>query len=70
MTLEALKQAIAELPAEEKVALARWFNEQDMDGWGRQTQSDLSPGGLGIRLVEKAKADTRGKFKPTEEKRT
>jgi hypothetical protein len=69
MTLESLKQAIAELPAEEKAALATWFNEQEMDGWDRK--SDFSPGGLGIRLVEKAKADTPGgKFKPMDEKRT
>lgn len=39
MTLEALKQAIAELPDEEKAALATWLNEQEMDEWDRQMQN-------------------------------
>ena len=59
MTLEALKQAIAELPAEEKTALATWLNEQEMDE-DRQMQKDFSPGGRGMRVVEKVKADIRG----------
>jgi hypothetical protein len=71
MTLEALKQAIAELPAEEKAALATCLNEQEMDEWDRQMQKDFSPGGSGIRLVEKVKADVRaGKFRSMDGKRT
>ena len=41
MTLEALKQAIAELPEEEKSALAAWLNEQEMDQWDRQMRGDF-----------------------------
>ena len=64
MTLEALKQAIAELPAEEKAALATWLNEQETDEWDRQMQSDFSPGGRGMRVVEKVTADIRaGRFR-------
>jgi hypothetical protein len=64
MTLEALKQAIAELPAEEKTALATWLNEQEMDEWDRQMQKDFSPRGRGMHVVEKVKAEIRvGKFK-------
>ncbi len=71
MTLEALKQAIAELPAEEKAALTTWLNEQEMDAWDRQMQNDFSPGGRGIRLVEKVKSDIRAaKFRPMDEKGT
>jgi len=71
MTLEALKQAIAELPAEEKAALATWLNEQEMDGWDRQMRKDFSAGGRGMHVVEKVKADIRaGKFRPMDEKRT
>ena len=71
MTLEALKQAIAELPEEEKTALATWLNEQEMDEWDRQMQKDFSPGGRGVRVVEKVKADIRaGKFRPMDEGRT
>jgi hypothetical protein len=71
MTLEALKQAIAELPAEEKAALAAWLNEQEMDGWDRQMRQDFSAGGRGMRVVEKVKADIRDdKFRPMSDKRT
>lgn len=71
MTLEALKQAIAELPAEEKAALAIWFNEQEMDGWDLQIRKDFSAGGRGMHVVEKVKADIRdGRFKPMDENRT
>ena len=71
MTLEALKQAIAELPAEEKAALATCLNEQEMDEWDRQMQKDFSPGGRGMRVVETVKADIRaGKFRPMDEERT
>lgn len=71
MTLEALKQAIAELPAEEKAGLATWLNEQDMDEWDREMQKDFSPGGRGMRVVKKVKADIRaGKFRPMDEKST
>jgi len=58
----------AELPAEEKTALATWLNEQQMDEWDRQMQTDFSPGGRGAKLVEKVKADVRaGKFRPMDE---
>jgi hypothetical protein len=71
MTLEALKHAIAELPEEEKTALATWLNEQEMDEWDRQMQKDFSPGGRGMRVVEKVEADIRaGKFRPMDEERT
>lgn len=69
MTLEALKKEIAGLPAEEKTALATWLNEQEADEWDRQMQEDFSPGGRGVNLVEKVKADVRaGKFRKMDEK--
>ncbi len=65
MTLEAIKQAIVELPAEKKAALATWLHEPEMDGWDRQIRTDFSAGGRGMRVVEKVKADIRaGKFRP------
>lgn len=70
MTLEALKEAIAELPAEEKTALASWLNEQEMDEWDRQMQRDFCEGGRGARIVESVKADIgAGKFTPLDSKR-
>jgi hypothetical protein len=65
MNLDAIKEAIADLPADERVALARWLTEQQMDAWDKQMQQDFSPGGRGMHLVEKIRGDIRaGKFKP------
>jgi hypothetical protein len=61
----------AELPAEEKAALAAWLNEREMDGWDRQRRQDFSSGGRGMRVVEKVKADIRDdKFRPMSDKVT
>jgi hypothetical protein len=63
MKLETIKGVIAELPAEERTALAAWLTEQEMDAWDKQMQADFSPGGKGMGLVEKVQADVRsGKF--------
>jgi len=57
MTIEALKQAIAELPEEEKTALAttskRWRGGTD------RCRRNFRRGGRGMRVVEKVKSDTR-----------
>ena len=71
MTLDAIKEAIAELPTKKKAALAAWLSEQEMDEWDREMKKDFSPGGRGMRLVEKVKADIRaGKFRPMDEGRS
>ena len=44
MTLEAIKEAIAELPADERNALAAWLTAQDSDEWDRQMAKDFSSG--------------------------
>jgi hypothetical protein len=65
MTVEAIKEAIADLPDEQKLALAAWLNEQTMDEWDRQMEHDFSEGGRGYHLVEKVKADvSAGRFRP------
>ena len=70
MTLDAIKEAIADLPAEERIALAAWLTGQDMDEWDREMQKDFSPAGRGTGLVEKVKTDIRaGKYHPMDEKR-
>ena len=63
--MEAIKEAVAELAAEERIALAAWLTEQEMDEWDREIQRDFSTGGRGTPLVEKVKGDIRArKFKP------
>ena len=65
MTLEAIKEAITELPSEEKSRLAAWLLRQDVEEWDRQIEEDFSPGGRGMALLEGAEADVRaGRTKP------
>ena len=59
MTIEAVKQAIAELPSEQKTSLTAWLVRQDMDDWDRQIEQDFSPGGAGVAVLEEGKADAR-----------
>ena len=68
MTLEAVKEAITQLPADEKTRLAAWLLQQDAEAWDRQIQEDFSPGGSGMALLEEAEADVReGRAKPMDE---
>jgi hypothetical protein len=52
MTLEAIKEAIAELPHTEKTSLMSWLNAQDAEAWDRQIEADFSEGGAGMALLE------------------
>ena len=68
MTVESIKQAIAELPSEQKTSLTAWLVRQDTDDWDRQIEQDFSPGGAGVALLDEAEADTRqGRLKPMDE---
>jgi hypothetical protein len=68
MTVEAIKDAIAGLPEEDRHSLAVWLNEIDYDAWDKQMVKDFSPGGGGHHLVEKVKRDiAEGKARPMEE---
>lgn len=68
MTLEAIKQAITELPQQEKTSLAAWLNEQDAKAWDKQIEEDFSEGGAGMTLLEKWDAEIEaGGSAPLEE---
>ena len=68
MTVDALKQAIVELPEEQRHALSAWLSELDYDSWDRQMAEDFSDGGRGAHLVERIKADiAAGIFRPVQE---
>jgi hypothetical protein len=70
MTVEAIKKAISTLPPEERHSLASWLNELDYDAWDRRMVRDFSPGGRGMRLVEKVKREiAEGKTIPLDEGR-
>jgi len=68
VTLEAIKQAITELPEQEKTSLAAWLNEQDAKAWDKQIEEDFSEGGAGEVLLETWDAEIKaGKSVPLEE---
>ena len=70
MTVEAIKEAIAELPEDERHSLATWLVELDFDEWDRQMVADFSVGGRGAALAEKIKRDiATGRAFPFEEGR-
>lgn len=50
-TLEAIQQAITELPKEE-TSLAAWLNERDAKAWDKKIEDDLPEGGTGMTLLE------------------
>jgi hypothetical protein len=65
MTVEAIKDAIAELPAEDRQSLAAWLNEREYDGWDREMVEDFSPGGRGAAWAERVKKQiAEGKARP------
>jgi hypothetical protein len=57
MTIEAIKNAIAALPVEERHSLVSWLNELEYDSWDKQMDKDFSPGGRGMALIEKVKLE-------------
>jgi hypothetical protein len=68
MTLEAIKQAIAELPEAEKSSLVVWLNEQDARAWDKQIEEDFSEGGAGMALLEEWGPEIKaGRSVPLEE---
>jgi hypothetical protein len=68
MTVESIKEAIAELGAEEKTSLTAWLLEQDAAEWDRQMEEDFSPGGAGMALLEEAESDVAaGRVKSMDE---
>jgi len=59
MTLEAIKQAISELPEREKTSLVAWLNEQEAKAWDKQIEEDFSEGGAGMVLFESWDAEIK-----------
>ena len=66
MPLEAIEEAIAELPPTEKTTLANWLNAQDSEDWDRQIEADFSDGGAGMALFDQWAAKA-GESMPLEE---
>jgi hypothetical protein len=68
MTIDAIKEAIAALPEEERISLSAWLALQQYDDWDREMVRDFSSGGRGMPFVEKVKREiAEGKANPIEE---
>jgi hypothetical protein len=68
MTLEAVKEAIEQLPAEEQTALAAWLSERDWEAWDQQIIRDCAPGGRAAGLLAELEAEiAAGKTEPMED---
>lgn len=68
MTLDAIKQAIIELPERDKASLVAWLNAQDAQAWDEQIETDFSEGGTGRALLEVWDAEIKaGGSMPLEE---
>ena len=69
MTLDAIKEAIEQLPEAEQQQLLKWLDEREQLAWDTEMERDFAPGGRGASLVDKVKADIRaGKFKPIDQR--
>ena len=56
MTAEAIKELIEHLPQQEQDVLADWMAQRNSSAWDDQIEHDFSPGGAGMKLLEKIDA--------------
>ena len=68
MTVEAIKDAIQQLPEEDRTSLVAWLSEMEYDVWDKQMVGGFSPGGRGSKWVEEVKREAAtGASRPLEE---
>jgi hypothetical protein len=68
MTVDAIKDAIQQLPQEERTYLAAWLNEMEYDEWDKEMAKDFSSGGRGTQFLEEVQREiAEGKSRPMEE---
>ena len=70
MDLTEIQRAIERLPAEQQASLAVWLSERDRLQWDLELEEDFSPGGAGMALLDRVRAQVgRGESKPMAEQR-
>jgi hypothetical protein len=70
MDLPEIQHAIEALPAEHQTSLAVWISERDRLQWDLEVEQDFSPGGAGMALLHRVRAQVdRGESKPMAEGR-
>jgi hypothetical protein len=70
MNLTEIQHAIEGLQVEQQASLATWLSERDRLQWDLELEQDFSPGGAGIALLDRVRAQVgRGESKPMAEGR-
>jgi len=59
MGLLEIQHAIEMLSTEQQAALLDWLAERDRRQWDAQLERDFSPGGAGMDLLDRVKAQVR-----------
>jgi hypothetical protein len=59
MGLPEIQHAIEMLSTEQQAALLDWLAERDRNQWDAQLERDFSPGGAGMDLLDRVKAQVR-----------
>lgn len=68
MTLAELQNAIEELPEDQQASLAAWVAARDRAHWDGQLESDFSPKGRGMALLQRVKDQVqKGRSRPLSE---
>ena len=68
MTLEAIMEAIQQLPEEERRQLAGWIAEMEEAEWDAEIERDFAPGGRGEALEKRIRREiAEGEARPLEE---
>ncbi len=66
--MEAIQEAIRQLPEPARRKLADWFEELEAQAWDEQIERDFSPGGRGMRFLAEVKSEiAERKGRPMEE---
>lgn len=68
MTLEAIKEAIQQLPEQERRALTGWIEEMEEAAWDAEIERDFAPGGRGEALEKRIRREiAEGQARPLDE---
>lgn len=60
MDIAEIQHAIETLSTEQQTALLDWLADRDHREWDAQIERDFSPGGSGMDLLDRVRAQVRG----------
>jgi hypothetical protein len=68
MTVEAIKEAVAQLSGNDRRQLADWIEELEERAWDQEIERDFSAGGRGMPLLAELEREiAEGQTQPMEE---